>query len=336
MEKPRKPLIHKILSLSLAGVLAASFFAACSEAPERRDPSDPILLVNRKIDSATAVALPKPGDFDGSDCSIAINGGKPFFEDSDLDVDPSVPWIAFSELDSLGRPGPCAALITEGSLVRDGTVYPVKAAPKGYDAAKYPDLIKDGDGSLYRKAQLIDPALFAGAGEILIKDGTDDPGTAVASMASLDVRNAAPVTEYCWSEGLSRLASTVASCASEGTPVLFRVTPAYDGDNLVANGFLLEAKSIGAGDISICAFAYNVQPGVEIDYLTGTSGMKSTEDGEVSMHYVLDTASGTYHLPGCAGLDGLPESAKRTVSGAAGALEADGYEPCAGCLAPAA
>ena len=56
-----------------------------------------------------------------------------------------------------------------------------------------------------------------------------------------------------------------------GNHVLYRVTPVYDGDNLVASGVVMEAMSVednGEG-ILFCIFVYNVQPGVSIDYATG-------------------------------------------------------------------
>lgn len=55
--------------------------------------------------------------------------------------------------------------------------------------------------------------------------------------------------------------------------VLYRVTPIFEGNNLLANGVLMEGYSVedkGAG-VSYCVFAYNVQPGIEIDYATGES-----------------------------------------------------------------
>lgn len=55
--------------------------------------------------------------------------------------------------------------------------------------------------------------------------------------------------------------------------VLYRVTPVYEGDNLVASGVLMEAYSIednGKG-ICFCVYCYNVQPGIDIDYATGES-----------------------------------------------------------------
>ena len=58
--------------------------------------------------------------------------------------------------------------------------------------------------------------------------------------------------------------------------VLYRVTPVFDGDNLVASGVLLEAYSVednGEG-VCFCVYCYNVQPGIEIDYKTGESSLR--------------------------------------------------------------
>jgi DNA-entry nuclease len=58
--------------------------------------------------------------------------------------------------------------------------------------------------------------------------------------------------------------------------VLYRVTPVFEGDNLVASGVLMEAYSVednGAG-IRFCVYCYNVQPGVKIDYRTGESELE--------------------------------------------------------------
>ena len=53
--------------------------------------------------------------------------------------------------------------------------------------------------------------------------------------------------------------------------VLYRVTPVFEGDSLLASGVLLEAESVEDDEISFCVYCYNVQPGVIIDYRTGDS-----------------------------------------------------------------
>ena len=76
-----------------------------------------------------------------------------------------------------------------------------------------------------------------------------------------------------------------------GNHVLYRVTPIFEGNNLVASGVLMEAYSVedaGAG-ITFCVYVYNVQPGIFIHYLTGDSSNisatfpdedKDTTDGD--------------------------------------------------------
>ena len=58
-----------------------------------------------------------------------------------------------------------------------------------------------------------------------------------------------------------------------GNHVLYRVTPIYEGDNLVASGVQVEGWSVEdhGESISFHTYLYNVQPGVIIDYATGES-----------------------------------------------------------------
>lgn len=74
--------------------------------------------------------------------------------------------------------------------------------------------------------------------------------------------------------------------------VLYRVTPIFDGNNLVASGVLMEAYSIedaGAG-IQFCVYCYNVQPGIDIDYATGNTSLMQNYKGEY--------ATSTYYSTG--------------------------------------
>ena len=75
-------------------------------------------------------------------------------------------------------------------------------------------------------------------------------------------------------DGMLPFENMVADYVKEtGNHVMYRVTPIFEGDNLLANGVLMEGYSVedkGAG-VSYCVFAYNVQPGIEIDYATGES-----------------------------------------------------------------
>lgn len=85
-------------------------------------------------------------------------------------------------------------------------------------------------------------------------------------------------TRYMNTEGMLPFENMVADYIKEtGNHVMYRVTPIFEGDELVARGVLMEAKSVednGEG-ILFCVYVYNNQPGVEIDYLTGKSKLAS-------------------------------------------------------------
>ena len=87
-------------------------------------------------------------------------------------------------------------------------------------------------------------------------------------------RNLITGTRYLNIEGMLPFENMVADYVEEtGNHVMYRVTPIYEGDDLVAEGVLMEGYSVeDAGEgICFCVYAYNVQPGVEIDYATGES-----------------------------------------------------------------
>ena len=84
-------------------------------------------------------------------------------------------------------------------------------------------------------------------------------------------------TRYLNVDGMLLFENMVADYIKEtNNHVLYRVTPIFTGDNLLADGVLMEAESVednGEG-ISYNVFCYNVQPGVKIDYVTGDSSLE--------------------------------------------------------------
>jgi DNA-entry nuclease len=137
-----------------------------------------------------------------------------------------------------------------------------------------------------------------------------------------------------------------------GNHVLYRVTPIFDGNNLVASGVLMEAESVednGEG-ICFCVFCYNVQPDVTIDYATGdsalsegnTSGTTATEtpktvsedsssEESIEQTYILNTNTHKFHDPSCSCVDDIKDSNKETYTGSRDDLITRGYEPCGQC-----
>lgn len=121
-------------------------------------------------------------------------------------------------------------------------------------------------------------------------------------------------TRYMNVDGMLPFENLVADYVKEtGNHVLYRVTPVFEGDNLVADGVQMEAMSVeDNGDgVSFNVFAYNVQPGVYIDYATGESSLDESElaqeevqEGEIRGN----SRSKIYHCPGQAAYDEMGDS----------------------------
>ena len=117
--------------------------------------------------------------------------------------------------------------------------------------------------------------------------------------------------------------------------VLYRVTPIFEGNNLVASGVLMEAKSVedeGEG-IEFNVYCYNVQPGVKIDYSTGESWLvENTEDtNNLKVEYILNTNSKKFHKLSCSGINSISDKNKEKYVGTRSVLILQGYEPCGSC-----
>ena len=156
----------------------------------------------------------------------------------------------YSPLDRLGRCGVAQACVGTDLMPTEerGSIGSVK--PTGWQTVKY-DCV---DGKyLYNRCHLIGYQL---SGENANKE------------------NLITGTRYMNVDGMLPFENMVADYVKEtGNHVLYRVTPIYDGDNLVAGGVQMEALSVEDGGEGICfnVYVYNCQPGVSIDYATGES-----------------------------------------------------------------
>ena len=185
-------------------------------------------------------------EFSG-DAYIAINGNVPFFMPEEI-TDKSYEY--YSELDELGRCGVTVACIGVDIMPTEdrGEIGSVK--PSGWQSVKY-DCVEGK--YLYNRCHLIG---FQLAGE------------------NANKKNLITGTRYLNIEGMLPFENLVADYVKETeNHVMYRVTPLFEGDNLVAHGVLMEGWSVedeGEG-VCFCVYAYNAQPGVIIDYATGNS-----------------------------------------------------------------
>ena len=244
------------------------------------------------VNNNSCVSLDAIPAYDGK-AYVAVNNNEPFFTDSDMIT---TAFENYSDLDSLGRCGVAYANICKDIMPTEerGKIGMIK--PSGWHTVKY-DVIKDR--YLYNRCHLIGYQL---AGE------------------NANPKNLITGTRYLNVEGMLPFENLVADYVNNtGNHVLYRVTPMFSGSNLVANGVLIEAKSVedNGGGILFNVYCYNVQPGVGINYengdswLDGTTGSASSgsdtsavensaADSSNSETMVHITATGKkYHRAGC-------------------------------------
>ena len=146
-------------------------------------------------------------------------------------------------------------------------------------------------------------------------------------------------TRYMNTEGMLTFENMTADYIDEtGNHVMYRVTPDFRGDELVARGVLMEAESVeddGAG-LSFNVYCYNVQPGVVINYADGTSyaegsAPETTAEEPQGTTYILNVRSMKFHYPDCSGVSNMNPENKREFVGSRDELIADGYSPCGIC-----
>ena len=255
---------------------------------------------------------------------IQLNNNVPYFTESDMTTEA---FEYYSPIDSLGRCGVAYANVCKEIMPTEkrGTIGQIK--PSGWHTIKY-DFI-DG-GYLYNRCHLIAYQL---AGE------------------NSEERNLITGTRFLNTQGMLPFENRVADYVNNtGNHVLFRVTPIYMEDDLLAFGVLLEAVSVedkGIG-LSFNVFCYNIQPGVAIDYATGyswadgsmseqtpstkatASAAQNTEDTN-SITYILNKNTKKFHLPSCKGLKDIKNKNKIEFTGTRDEVLEQGYTPCKLC-----
>lgn len=266
---------------------------------------------------------------------VVLNDNCPAFQDTDYVTEP---FEFYSELDSLGRCGQAFANVCKELMPTEerGAIGQVK--PTGWHTVKY-DIIDDI--YLYNRCHLIG---FQLAGE------------------NANEKNLITGTRYMNVDGMLPFEDQVADYVkTNGNHVLYRVTPVFQGNNLVASGVRMEASSVedkGAG-LSFHVYVYNNQPGIGIDYATGDSwvadganagvssgpnaGTSSGPNGASSDQsaggsqetstatYVLNTNTKKFHRQTCSSISRIKDANRKEFDGTKEQLQADGYSPCKNC-----
>lgn len=238
---------------------------------------------------------------------VTIHDNVPFFSEEEFTTDA---FETYSELDDLGRCGTAYANICEEIMPTEkrGKIGMIK--PSGWHTVKYTGI----DGNyLYNRCHLIGYQL---------------------SAENANEKNLITGTRYLNVTGMLPFENMVADYVEEtGNHVLYRVTPIYNQENLVADGVLMEAQSVENDDLAFCVYCYNVQPGIEIDYHTGDSKSSETEQPSKTSEdlYVLNRNTKKFHRPDCSSVQDIKPKNKQEFSGNTKALIQQGYSPCKNC-----
>lgn len=237
---------------------------------------------------------------------IELNGNEPLFTESDMTVRA---FEEYSDLDFLGRCGVCFANVCRELMPTAERESISSVKPTGWQSVMY-DFVDCR--SLYNRCHLIGYQL---------------------SGENANEKNLITGTRYLNTMGMLPFENMVADYVKETeNHVLYRVTPVFVDDELVARGVLMEGYSVedGGEGISYFVFCYNVQPGVIIDYKTGDS-REDPKPNDVVKNYVLNTNSHKFHRSDCTGISDMKESARQNYKGTRENLIAQGYAPCGKC-----
>ncbi len=260
---------------------------------------------------------------------VEINGNVPFFKESEYTTSS---YEKYSPLDALGRCGVAMASIGKDIMPTEEREESLQSVtPSGWKQDYY------NGAYLYHRCHLIG---FQLTGE------------------NANKYNLITGTAYFNVTGMLPFENKVAEYVEKsGNHVLYRVTPIYEGNNLVANGVLMEAYSVednGKG-ITFCVYVYNVQPGIFIHYLTGDSSNISddfpeedkdnTDGGKDSVDtdkqdallneekpYVINLSTKKFHLSTCTHAEKLSTSNRDDLTTTAKYLLDTGHSPCGTCL----
>lgn len=259
-----------------------------------------------------------PSDTQTEEPYIKVNGNVPRFSDEEKKT--AAAFENYSDLDALGRCGVAFACVGKETMPTEerGPIGSIK--PSGWHSVKY-DFV---DGKyLYNRCHLIGYQLTA---------------------ENANEKNLITGTRYLNTKGMLPFENMVADYVKEtGNHVLYRVTPVFEGKNLVASGVYMEAYSVEDDGDGICFYVYvfNRQPGVKIDYLTGdsvadgtvesASGETTSAEKEETKTYVLNISNGKFHLPDCDSVKKMKEENKQIMKCKRSELINAGYSPCGSC-----
>ena len=239
----------KIKTILFSLILTCTALTGCSESDINTYINDIASMTSEITSESDTTAKTSTSNTDipkyTGNAYVEINNNKPTFKNDEITT---TSFESYSDLDELGRCGVAEACIGTDIMPTEkrGQIGQIK--PSGWHTVKYENV----DGRyLYNRCHLIGYQL---TGE------------------NANRKNLITGTRYLNVTGMLPFENEVADYVhSTGNPCMYRVTPFFKGDELVARGVEMEAESVKDQKISFHVFVYNIQPGIEIDYTTGNS-----------------------------------------------------------------
>ena len=182
---------------------------------------------------------------------MVVNDNIPNFKLDELNN--KAPMEKYAPLDELGRVGVAEAVLTKKMMPTDEREAINSVKPSGWNNKKYDSSLING-GWIYNRCHLIG-FQFTGqnANELNLMTGT----------RAFNV------------DGMLPFENQVADYIRKGGTVRYRITPVFNGDELVARGIYMEAQSLDTNELSFCVYVFNNQNGFDINYATGETYQKN-------------------------------------------------------------
>ena len=318
----------RILALTVLVAISATFLQLPTQIDSSLVSSSNVEAVQAATKKQDGFSIKQVPRYKGK-ASVKVNGNKPYFTKKEKENTKT--FESYHKLDKLGRCGVCYANVSKATMPTEerGNIGMVK--PSGWHTVKYNGVVEGN--YLYNRCHLIAYCLTA---------------------ENANKKNLITGTRYLNIEGMLPYEEKTARYVDDtGNHVLYRVTPIFEGNNLVASGVLMEAYSVedkGKG-LSFCVYCYNVQPGVTINYATGDSHLsgktdknqnkdssgnkndgskqETAESGQQT--YILNTNTKKFHKPDCYSVKQMSEKNKKKYKGSRKSLINEGYSPCKNC-----
>lgn len=313
----------RIRALILAAAMLVSM-TGCGSTNDKKEESmkapTTVELQNRpQKGSMSAVTLADIPAYAGKPYAV-INDNSPFFTEEEI-AKATTSWEEYGDMDKLGRCSMCWASVGKDIMPTGerGSIGSIK--PTGWHTVKY-DFVNGK--YLYNRSHLI--------GWQLTGENANEKNL-VTGTRSFNV------------DGMLPFENMVADYVREDDErVLYRVTPMFDGDDLVCRGVLMEAISVEDNGDSVLfnVFVYNVQPGIKINYATGESSLDDKQTAgtgdsdseaasDVDTTYVINASSMKFHKEDCSSISSMNPANKKVVTSTRDELVSEGYSPCGIC-----